>query len=235
MYSSFRIKDTSMAILGIGHKAQNGKDTLGEHFRNKYNFEVIHFADALKEESELLGWSPKDKNESAYSIINRLEKTIKKMNRVCKDKEILDKFEYLSIRLLSAMEIFGSPKKNSDVSFLQWYGTNICRSINEDYWVDKVCQKVSDIMSQGKMDICICDMRFINEFMAIKEIGGYTIDVRRFTEDYMPFIDSERDPNHPSEVTLDSIQHDFKIESTNLKHLYLQGDAILEYIGSKGS
>ena len=55
------------------------------------------------------------------------------------------------------------------------------------------------------------DMRFINEAQAVKELGGYTIQVNRLNVDGTPFVDTSRDPNHPSETQLDGYNYDFKI------------------------
>ena len=45
----------------------------------------------------------------------------------------------------------------------------------------------------------------------VKDLGGYTIQVSRRNADGTPFVDTSRDPNHPSETQLDDYNYDYKI------------------------
>ena len=39
-------------VLGLGHKARQGKDFLAKYLKERYGFEIMHFADALYHEVE---------------------------------------------------------------------------------------------------------------------------------------------------------------------------------------
>ena len=91
---------------------------------------------------------------------------------------------------------------------LQWWGTEYRRqNFGQDYWVKQWKAAVNP-----KADIVFStDMRFQNEAQAVKDLGGYTIQVSRRNADGTPFVDTSRDPNHPSETQLDDYNYDYKI------------------------
>lgn len=90
---------------------------------------------------------------------------------------------------------------------LQWWGTEYRRAQDPDYWVRQWAAEVNP-----KADIVFTtDMRFFNEAKAVKDLGGYTIQVTRLNIDGTPFVDTSRDPNHPSETQLDRYNYDFKM------------------------
>ena len=90
---------------------------------------------------------------------------------------------------------------------LQWWGTEYRRAQDPEYWTKQWKAAVNP-----KADIVFStDMRFINEAQAVKELGGYTIQVNRLNVDGTPFVDTSRDPNHPSETQLDGYNYDYRI------------------------
>lgn len=241
-----------MLLFGIGHKAQNGKDSLGKYLREKYGFVVYHYGDPLKEEAKLAGWSPENKNESACSVISRLMKkdwvviytsckfnSLRQLHLQCPD---VNTVEYEVVKWVLDK---GIPNEETGLSYLQWHGTEFRRTQDFNYWVKATFAKIE----RDRPDrAAICDMRFINEYMAIYENNGQTIDVRRMIthinyvvthhgeefnfkqETWIPYIDPERDPNHPSEVQLDGVPHDFNIVASSLDQLYQQADNIMRYL-----
>lgn len=59
---------------------------------------------------------------------------------------------------------------------LQYLGTEVCRTIDENYWVNKFKQRVDSL----KVDVIICDdVRFPNEMNALLEMGAYLIKVKK--------------------------------------------------------
>ena len=82
---------------------------------------------------------------------------------------------------------------------LQWYGTEIARKENPDCWVQALKNR---LFSDAPEVAVITDVRFLNEAEYIKQKGGYLCEVIRQKEDGTQFVDTSRDPNHPSEIAL---------------------------------
>jgi hypothetical protein len=62
---------------------------------------------------------------------------------------------------------------------LQRLGTDVCRTIDKDYWVKKwLTQLPSDLT--GTL-IIADDVRFPNEVAAIHSLGGAVVEIRRFS------------------------------------------------------
>jgi hypothetical protein len=59
----------------------------------------------------------------------------------------------------------------------------------------------------------ITDVRFPNEADAVKQRGGYTINVQRLREDGQPYYSSDRPADHISETALDGYNWDYYIKS----------------------
>ena len=81
---------------------------------------------------------------------------------------------------------------------LQWWGTEFRRKFkgSDDYWIQRVEEKVSYYASVGAKVIFIPDTRFINEAKYIKSRGGIIIKVDR------PHLKST--DNHASEIEMDN-------------------------------
>ena len=75
--------------------------------------------------------------------------------------------------------------------FLQYFGTDVCRSIKNDIWTS-AC--ISQIQQSGTEFAIIPDVRFPNEIEAIQKAGGKVIRLTR-----SPYEDE-----HSSETALDS-------------------------------
>jgi len=63
--------------------------------------------------------------------------------------------------------------------FLQYFGTDVCRKIHPNIWVDRC---IEDIRLEQPLLAVIDDCRFPNEVDAIQEIGGKVIGLTRSTE-----------------------------------------------------
>lgn len=62
---------------------------------------------------------------------------------------------------------------------MQWFGTEICRSIRDDIWLNSTLTKIA----KDKPEIAlICDCRFDNEIRAIQEAGGFVVGLTRKIE-----------------------------------------------------
>tara|TARA_R110000824_G_scaffold162282_3_gene337907 strand:- start:444 stop:1181 length:738 start_codon:yes stop_codon:yes gene_type:complete len=77
--------------------------------------------------------------------------------------------------------------------FLQYFGTDVCRSLKEDVWVDFCINKIKSEQSELAL---VGDCRFPDEVEAIQQAGGKVIRLTR-----MPHKDT-----HLSETALDTFE-----------------------------
>ena len=77
--------------------------------------------------------------------------------------------------------------------FLQYFGTDVCRNLKEDVWVDFCINKIKSEQSELAL---VGDCRFPDEVEAIQEVGGKVIRLTR-----TPHEDS-----HASETALDTFE-----------------------------
>tara|TARA_Y100000389_G_scaffold109509_1_gene106564 strand:- start:2071 stop:2574 length:504 start_codon:yes stop_codon:yes gene_type:complete len=116
-------------------------------------------------------------------------------------------------------------EKNKDRKFLQFIGTEWARNIDENVWINIVLDK--DIKGIGLLS----DIRFLNEFNALKNNGWICIKVTRDN------IDKNRvgngDNTHSSELSINDIKDeewDFIINNNStLEDLYKRLDKIFKY------
>ena len=86
--------------------------------------------------------------------------------------------------------------------FLQYIGTDVIRCAYEDAWITTL---VTDIKNLDQ-NIVIDDMRFPNEYEAIKQMGGLCV---RLIGNHMDIrANTTRDIHHTSETALDHIPLD---------------------------
>lgn len=94
-----------------------------------------------------------------------------------------------------------------DRKFLQWVGTEWARAKDPDVWVKKLLSQVKKI--QNISNIFISDLRFPNEFLALKKAGFKLIKIES---------ERTRDIDHISEISLDNEDDwDFIIENNGSK------------------
>ena len=77
--------------------------------------------------------------------------------------------------------------------FLQYFGTNICRKIKPNIWVDSCIQRM---LESGTELAIVPDVRFPNEAEAIKKAGGRVIRLTR----------SPHEDEHESETALNDYE-----------------------------
>ena len=98
---------------------------------------------------------------------------------------------------------------------LQLWGTEVRRSVDENYWVKKATQSAIAKIAEG-ISVYVTDSRFPNEADAIDDIGGMVVRIVVSPEEQRRRIMArdgiEPDPNainHVSETSLDD--YDFRI------------------------
>ena len=124
-----------------------------------------------------------------------------------------------------ARALFNMTEK--DAPLLQALGTEVGRRHDNDRWVRTTYWQIKDDRPRIAL---LPDVRFPNEAEFVKSLGGILIKVSRFNTDGTPFVTTDRDPNHPSEISLDSFNGwDYVINapSGRMDHLRERVDDIL--------
>lgn len=167
-------------VIGLSGYAQSGKDTLARFLVEEHGFTRLAFADILRD--VLFALNPMVEHTSGTWSVQALVKSIG----------------------WDAAKT-GSPE-GSDFTvraYLQRLGTEAGRRIlGEDVWVNAVMDKVQE----GRRYV-FTDMRFPNEYEAIKLFGGTTVRLTR----------EGQDPTnaHVSETALDTHQFDYSFHMAN--------------------
>jgi len=203
-----------MLILGFGNKARQGKDTAAEaitshykHISEHYAYPpirtvTIKFADSLYREAN-------DYLEIGHNLGITPAELFKKGVREIVGGELVQ----------TPIPDWVTPDPNPTFpknapygkhpKLLQWWGTELRRAQDPNYWVKKTfvaIPKNADI-------VMITDVRFPNEADAVKQQGGYTINVQRLREDGQPYYSGDRPADHISETALDGYNWDYYIKS----------------------
>lgn len=143
-----------MTLIGIGHIAQTGKSTSAEGLKRDLQFTEISFADPLKRLALLA-----DPLILANHVTN-----------VGIGSGHLSKMVH-SMGWEQAKRSFPEVRK-----FLQNLGAGCRDSFGDDFWLD---QALKQIPPNGNLNFVIADVRYRNEFDAIKERGGFLIKIVR--------------------------------------------------------
>lgn len=196
---------SEILVVAFGHKARQGKDfatkAIVEAYKGKYDIRRYAFGDQLKTELYDRLQSPLD---PIWGIapVNYLKLPHPSAGEAVKEEKLRWIEEY----------------RAELVRLMQWYGTEYVRVRDPFYWV-KALRK--QILSDKPQIAVISDLRFMNEFLWIKSVKGYTVKVTRHG-----YIDPIRDPNHISETQLDGVLFDFEINCLDGEVEQLRKDAI---------
>lgn len=182
-----------MLIAICGHKF-SGKSTVARLLHNATGYEVVSFADKLKDVCCVLsGCTRKDLEDYDF-----------------KETQLVP--DYLQPYCLNA-------DKPTFRAFLQHFGTEVMRSVNDNVWID--CT-----LSNCKENAIISDCRFPNEAKAVKARGGIVIKVVR--------PDVKALDSHQSETGMDEIDADYTLWNvTTLDDLELNVQNIIRILRIK--
>ena len=118
----------------------------------------------------------------------------------------------------TAKMIFGwdGQKDENGRQLLQWWGTDVVRKKNENFWVNTVMRLAAVL--DGEIDyLIIDDCRFPNEIDLWKDEYGYlTLRIER--PGHENALNGEQ-RKHPSETALDDYEFDVTISATDFKEL----------------
>lgn len=178
-----------MLTIGFGYKARSGKDQAAQAIiearGDKYDVRRYAFATELKREV----------TEEAYKFGGM---------------KYLVSFLRVNHNLPDWVQLEPDPDMTDPDcplgkyrSLLMWYGTEHRRAQNPFYWIEKVRNRILQEQPQFAL---ITDMRFYNEMLFVKSLGGYTVKVVR-----TGFHDQSV-PEHVSETQLSGKKFDVTIE-----------------------
>jgi len=182
-------------IVGLGYQAGVGKDTAAKALK-KYGFKRLAFADTLKDVAL----------ESDPTIV------VERDGKTAITASLRDVVYELG---------WEEAKRIPDVRrYLQNLGVAARQHVSEDVWVRNVIAEARLAEAAGH-HVAITDVRFPNEFEAIKEQGGWLIALSR------PGVAGAGD--HVSEHALADYPWDFRIKNdSTVKDLELK---LVEVLG----
>jgi hypothetical protein len=202
-------------LIGFGNKARQGKDTAAtgvKRWCQQNDFPVLQvgFADALRiEVSEAIGYAGGDVERLLAEGFNDF------------DGQHYSIPSYVKATPDPAMDEPLCPY-GKHAKILQWWGTEFRRAQNPNYWVDKFKESVVGF----KGVVIAADTRFMNEAIAVLELGGSTANVRRLNEDGTQYFDSSRPAGHQSEIELDIWNWDYRIIAKSGQVALIQAQAV---------
>lgn len=218
-------------IIGINGYSGSGKDTLGIliQYINCFNVGDVSIEDILNDYASHQWWLEEQSGWEIKKYAGKL-KTIGSLLTGIPVEKFEDQ-EFKKTRLSSEWNIHGMPMTVRE--FLQKLGTDSMRNgLHDNVWVNALMADYKDSEQEedgllhakyGEYDITmkpnpvlwseyypnwiITDVRFPNEAKAIKDRGGVIIRIDR------PFVKPIN--NHPSEVSLDTWNFDYKIANVS--------------------
>lgn len=202
-----------MLILGLGNKARHGKDSFAKAIDSHYAIQA-----AAAGRHGLMNYKPIVVQHHAFA--DALYKEVNQWLATAEGtlwRNGVHRPTGHFVQEAVAIPDWVQPDPNPEASsraplgkhakLLQWWGTEYRRNQDQMYWVKQwkagINPKANIVLST--------DMRFSNEAEAIKQVGGFTINVSRLNADGTPFVDPSRDKNHVSETQLDGYNFDFRI------------------------
>ena len=222
-----KLQNKDVALFVITGKLASGKDTIAplvmEGITNS-PVQKCYFAEALKKEvSEVIAYLSQLKEDGIITQSgNNVEEYLRQphiesirynVSLVWKIKE--DDAQVILESLIPAVLSANPPKdawvRSHEVrKSLQYWGTDIRRTQDEFYWVNKTTKSTSKIIAEG-FSVWLGDGRFPNEmdhshglsaFLSRIEISEETQRRRLFKRDGLLLTDDAK--NHPSETALDN-------------------------------
>ena len=188
-------------IISFSGGMAAGKDTFGKEYEklckeNSFKVEHLSFAEPLKDELNSLIRSVRENNN--------VRDIAKAFNTNCIDimmlRAMILKEDYLHPN-------FTSRDRTPNVrKMLQFWGTNVRRKQNDNYWVNIVKKQIEDNLKNNVYSF-ITDARFVNELEMLNKVGCKTILLKAPLElrlqrlyDRDKIYVSQESLNHPSET-----------------------------------
>lgn len=189
-------------IILFGGGMGAGKDTMREMLIEKRNLQKefhFSFAAPLKDEANAI-MEALSKGVSFQSIAE---------NFGVEMDEVKTASEILGDSVFKYPEIHSRTRTPEVRKFLQYWGTDVRRKKDVNYWVNLAKKIITEYTEKG-YDVIITDGRFSNEFDLVNSLGGKTICLAVSEEERIKRIEN-RDGITPSRDALDhSSEKDWK-------------------------
>lgn len=200
-----------MAIIAISGKMGHGKDTVADfikHLDAENNWQIKKFAGKLKIVASILTGIPVHMFEDPEFKDSYLPE--------CWDLYLKTEGKTILVEGHPKSDVKHIKMKVRD--FLQKLGTEAVRNgLHYNTWVNALMSEYKKAKDSDEEynypNWIISDLRFPNEYEAVKQQGGIIIRVNR------PSIITN---NHPSETALDDYSFDYTIENKNSLRLLLE-------------
>ena len=198
-----KIKKGNVVLYAMSGKMGTGKDTIGDkiyEILNKKGFKQIKkvsYSTSIKKEiQDIIDF---------YKKTNNIKNTAKQFNANPKDITKL-------LQLLNNNNIYERSVESRLA--IQFWGTDVRRKQNKDYWVNKLVELVINYLNEN-ISVFVSDVRFPNEASSITDIGGKiirlevpdNIRIQRIV-DRDNLTPTHEQLNHASETLLDNYKFD---------------------------
>jgi len=213
------INNKDVLLYAMSGKMGSGKDTVGNKIYEKlkekeYSLKNLSYSELMKNEMNQI--------TSLFNKTNDVDKVAKEMNA---KKEEISKF----LELLNNQSIYERTPEARNA--IQFWGTNVRRKQNSNYWITKLSQEISKNLADG-YSVYVSDVRFENEADSILNLGGKIIrlEANQFTrieriKQRDNLVPSDSQLNHSSEVSLDNYNFE-RIFDGKLHPNYIRNQAI---------
>lgn len=189
-----------MIIIGLTGFKGSGKSTIAKYLEKEHGFTRLNFKDSLIEEMRSNFPDTLKEIAEASSILQQYE------TGIGESFTVEDLFE-LKPPLMRAL--------------MSNYGTEVRRKDNVDYWVNQYKKKLNALTR-----VVTDDVRFWNEYQAVKDNGGIIIRIER--------DDINDGGTHQSETEQKEFIADFTVKGIagSHKEIFEQIESILDTIKS---
>lgn len=149
----------------------------------------------------------------AMSGKDTVSKIIEKQLRYQGQRVLIAHYADLVKHICKSMFGWNGEKDEKGRTLLQYVGTDVVRSVDENYWVKYMTDMLA-FFGDNWDYVLIPDCRFKNEISYLKECNIDFVHVRVNRGDYQNEL-SEEQRNHQSEIDLDDIKPDFYVENNS--------------------
>lgn len=168
----------SYPIIGLCGRAGVGKDTIADMLVEHFGCAKIAFADPMKQFAER--WFPKEILYGSSAKRSELIEWTGGSNLTMQVGRLVgDENPHLVRDWCSKINDL-AVSQNGKISarqFLQQLGTELGRQIDVNFWTNKAMLQAETELSNGANFVVVSDVRFRNEVLAIKGVGGVVVNI----------------------------------------------------------
>lgn len=167
-------------IMGFSGKKASGKDTIAqavaELLRPKYEVELMAYADALKDEASSMMSEIRREIAIGVSESYSAQSLSDRWNVPHEQAQRLVQIIYPQLLFTPPLPREGWARTDSVLKFLQFLGTEVRQSQNQNYWVGALLYKAIYNASKNVTTL-VTDVRFHHELKALFDIGAPVIRI----------------------------------------------------------